>query len=365
MSGGAYTVVTHLIASSLSINPNIKIDIVSFGEEDKTIIMDGYTVHLVKSKFFPTSKFWYSHVSLKNKIIEINPDVVHLHFTYPPYSLLTTLPFPIVITAHGLTTTLLKLGLSYPKKNYFSFMLETFYEKKALNKANSIIAVSEWIKTEIIDIIGPNFKVVYIPNGINATFDEINNMPNNLSCHVSHPIIFYAGRLIKIKNVSMLIKSLYDVKKKMPSIHLCIAGDGPQLTNLQKLVDKLDLCDNVHFLGFLPNDELKKFMLASDVFVLPSKIENCPCVILEALEAGTPVIASNVGGIPDILGYGEYGILFNPEDVQDLTKSIVSLLSDSKLQKELSEKGIRRVQEYLWDDIAKETLDLYSSLVNQ
>lgn len=367
LTGGAYTVVNNLVHCSLKINPDLDIHIVSYSKANNTIFMDGYTIHLVKSKFFITSKYWYSHRVLKKKILELKPDIVHLHFTYPPYSLLTNLTFPVVTTTHGLSSVSMKQKGSYALKHYLklNFLLEPYFEKKALNKSKSIIAVSNWIKNEVESIIGPANKIIYIPNGINLSKSSVKINVSDRASSIVHPSIFYVGRLIKFKGVDILIDALYEVKKQIPEIHLYIAGAGCQLKRLERKSEILDLTENITFLGYLSEAEKEYFFSESDIFVIPSRYETFGIVVLEALARGTPVIASNVGGIPDILGYGEYGILFNPEDVQDLTKSIVSLLSNSKLQKELSEKGIRRVQEYLWDDIAKETLDLYSSLVNQ
>lgn len=362
LSGGAYTVVNNLVRCTSKIDSNIEIHIVSFADTNEILYMDGYTVHLVKGTFFPTSSFWYSHNVLKGKIMDINPDLVHLHFAYPPYSLLTKLPFPVVITTHGLSS--IKVKGSHAFRSYLSLStyLNPLFEKKGLIEADSIIAVSKWIKKKVELIIGPNTKTVYIPNGVDiSTFKHVDVEAE--SALTIHPSIFFVGRLIKFKGVDILINSLYYVKKDFPQVHLYVAGDGPQLPQLKGLVSHLNLETNITFLGYLSEIDKQMFLHESDIFVIPSRYETFGIVVLEALKAGTPIVASKVGGIPDILGDGDYGILFNPEDVQDLARCITSLLSDSELQKELSEKGLNRVLDYSWDDIAKDTLDLYSSLV--
>ncbi|AFV22942.1 glycosyl transferase, group 1 [Methanolobus psychrophilus R15] len=362
LSGGAYTVVNNLISNSLKINSAIDFHVVSFADTNEILHMQGYTVHLVKKVSFPTSGYWYSYKSIQNKIIEINPDIVHLHFTYPPYSPLAKMPFPIVITTHGLAS--IKVKRSHAIRAYLnlSFFLNPFFEKEALKNADSIIAVSKWIKNEVELAIGPNPKIIYLPNGINfSALQEGGSKFENPS--VSHPSLFFIGRLIKFKGVDLLISSLYYVKKQVPDIHLYVAGQGPQASNLKKLAQKLGLESNITFLGFLSEHDKQVFLHECDVFVIPSRYETFGIVVLEALEAGIPVVASNVGGIPDILEYGKYGILFNQEDVQDMARCILLLLSNTSMKKELSEKGMKRVLDYSWEIICKQTLDLYSSLL--
>lgn len=358
LTGGGFAVVSNLINTMLKLNTSLDIHVVSFGEKNETVHKDGYTIHLIEYIDFPTARYWYLPRLLKNKILEINPDLIHLHFTYPPYSFIAQLSIPVVITVHGLSA--IRVKGSYAKRNYLNmrFIIDPYFEKKALQSANKIIAVSMWMKDNVDNIIGVNPKTVYIPNGIDV--EEYSNIEPVKDMH--HPSIFFVGRLIKIKGVDILIKALQIIKTSIPDIHLYIAGEGPLRERLESLAVKLNVDKNITFLGFVSDKKIQ--MLAStDVFVMPSRFESFGIVALEALAAGAPVVAANVGGIPDILDNGRYGILVEPENPEDLAQKIIMLIENPDLRKKLSEMGKQRAKEYSWDHIAKRTLEIYHSVI--
>ncbi|KKG11799.1 glycosyl transferase family 1 [Methanosarcina mazei] len=357
-SGGGFTAASNLVNSLLKINPKMDIHIVSFGDKNAVMTENGYTLHFIKLKLFPTSQYWYLPKILNAKILEISPDLVHLHFTYPPYSFITQLTIPVVITVHGLNS--MRVKGSYPKSDYlnFRFILYPYFEKKALQRASRIINVSQWTKEKSDSVIGVNSKTVYIPNGI--VYEKYSNIkPRDLN----HPSIFFAGRLVKLKNVDILIKALSIIKETNPDAHLYIAGSGPQYQKLGSLSVEFNVDKNITFLNFISEDEMLKMYASVDIFALPSKFENCPMVLLEALAVGTPVVASNVGGIPQILDNGKYGLLAESGNVEDFAQKIITLIKNKSLRNELSEKGKQRVKEYSWDDIASKTIELYSSIL--
>lgn len=357
-SGGGFTAASNLVKSLLKINKELEIHIVSFSDKNAVVTENGYTLHLIKLELFPTSQYWHLPKILNAKILEINPDLIHSHFTYPPYSFITQLKIPVIITVHGLNSVRVK-G-SYPKSDYLNlrFILYPYFEKKALQRAAKIINVSHWTKEKSDSIIGENSKTVYIPNGL--VYEKYHNIKSK---DINHPSLFFAGRLVRLKNVDILIKALSIVKETNPDVHLYIAGSGPQDQKLRYLSIKLNLNNNITFLNFISEDEMLKMYASADIFVLPSKFENCPMVLLEALAVGTPIVASNVGGIPQILDNGKYGILTKPGDIEDLAQKIIALIKNNSLRNELRENGKQRVKEYSWDDIASKTIELYSSIL--
>jgi len=356
-SGGGFTAASNLINSISNINPRIEIHIVSFSDKNETIYKKGFTVHLLRLQKFPTSEYWYLHRILNEKILEISPDLVHLHLIHPPYSFITQLNIPLVVTVHGLNS--MKVKGSYPKSDYlnFRFFLYPHFEKKALRRATKIINVSNWTKQKSDSLIGPNSKTTYIPNGI--AFEKYSSIKLK---DIKHPSIFFAGRLVKLKNVDLLIKSLSIIKGINPNIHLYVAGDGPQYEKLRLLSVELNVDKNITFLNFISEDEMLEMYASADIFVLPSKFENCPMVLLEAIASGIPVVASNVGGIPQILDNGKYGLLAEPESPEDFAQKIITLIKNPGLRDELSIKGKQRAKEYSWDEIAAKTIELYSSI---
>ncbi|ABE51691.1 glycosyltransferase family 4 protein [Methanococcoides burtonii] len=359
LTGGAFTVLDNLINTILKYKYPIEIHVVSFGNKNETKHQKGYTIHLVKNCIFPTSQYWYSPKLLEKKIVEINPDLIHLHFTYPPYSFICRLPIPTVVTTHGLVS--LRIKGAHSKRSQLSpfFILGPYFEKKALKKVGKVIAVSTYMKNEVEKLIGPNQKTVYIPNGIN--YEEYTN-PDVIN-DITHPSIFCAGRFIKMKGIDVLIKALPIIKLSIPDIHLYIAGDGDQYKYLQSLTFKLDLQKNITFLNFIAKSKMIQMFASTDLVVVPSRYESFGMVALEALSSGSPVVASSVGGIPEMLDNGRYGMLVKPNDPKELAQQIIYIFNNSNIRKKMSYAGKQRSQDYLWDDIAKRTIEVYLSLL--
>jgi len=122
--------------------------------------------------------------------------------------------------------------------------------------------------------------------------------------------------------------------------------------------------DNVIYTGY--RNDVNKFMNAADVLVLPSLSEGCPVVLLEASASGIPVIASRVGGVPDLVEDGKTGIIVNPKDIPDLKRALLKLLNDSELKLEMGKKARRRIElEFTWDKICDKLEAFYSEVIGQ
>lgn len=360
LTGGGFNVVQNLVETMPKLDSSLEFHIVSFGEKNETVHNDDFTVHYIRNSNYPLSQYWYLPKRLKEKIFEINPDLVHLHFTYPPYSFVTRLSVPVVITTHGLVSIREK-GFSFSTVRNFvtmKFILNPYFEKKALQNANKIVVVSKIMNETVDHIIGYDPKTVYIPNGIDYEKFNMESITEN-----NQLSILFIGRLIKVKGVDILIRALPIIKKTIPNIHLFIAGDGSQCKKLKHLTMKLGVAENTTFLGFISgNDKLEMFRSAN-IFVIPSRFESFGITALEALAAGVPIIASNVGGIPDILDNNKYGMLVESDNSEALAQCIVKLANDLELRNKMIEAGKRRAKDFSWNDVAKETIRLYYSLV--
>lgn len=358
-TGGIQTVIRDFINTLIKMKYSIDIHIVSFGDNNEIIYENGYVIHFIKRLNSPISRYWQLPELLKNKVLEIDPDLIHLHLQYPPYSSLTQLPIPVITTIHGLSNVFNKSVSPLIIYLNFSFILTPYFEKKLLHSATKIIAVSSFMKNNVDSIIGKNSKTIFIPNGI----DPQKYVNRKVSKQKGNPSLFCAGRLIKIKGIDILLKSLPAVKIHYPDVRLYIAGDGPQYNKLKILSAKLGLDENIAFLGFLNNKEMIQFFASTDIFVMPSRFENAPITLIEALASGIPIVASDVGGIPEILCDGKYGILVEPENPIELARNILELTDNLELRTKMSEIGKERAQEYTWDLIVKKTIELYQSVI--
>jgi glycosyltransferase involved in cell wall biosynthesis len=144
------------------------------------------------------------------------------------------------------------------------------------------------------------------------------------------PVILSVGRLSKEKGHSELLKAFQIVKKSNPAARLVVVGSGPELHRLQALGSELGLDGSIHFLGH-QNDVRPAYAIA-DVFVLSSHSEGSPNVLLEAMDAGVPIVATAVGGVPEIVSDGVTAILVSKHDVAGIAAGVIRLLGDADLR---------------------------------
>ncbi len=193
------------------------------------------------------------------------------------------------------------------------------------------------------------------------TIKESNVCRNKNSLSIKDKIIFFAGNLRKLKNINILINSVNELLNKIPQLKLLVAGIGEEEYDLKKQVDKLGITESVRFLGALNSSQLVDYYNATDVFCLPSRTEGTPNVVIEALLCGTPVVASAVGEIPNIVKDGKNGYIVQPGSVASLSNSLHKALS-----REWDRDALRSSVAHLSPDaVIKEYYSVYNSISNQ
>jgi glycosyltransferase involved in cell wall biosynthesis len=155
-------------------------------------------------------------------------------------------------------------------------------------------------------------------------------------------VVGVAGRLAAEKGISVLLESMKEVLAKVPRAWLVIAGDGPERAALECRAHDLRIDHRVDFLGM--RADLPRIMAALDVFVLPSLYEGFGLVVLEAMAVGVPVIATCVGGVPEVVEDGVTGVLVPPGDPSKLAEAILRLERDGELAKMLVEHASTRLR---------------------
>jgi len=194
---------------------------------------------------------------------------------------------------------------------------------------NKIVAVSEEIRGRFIDRIGiiPE-KIVTIPNGVDTEFFKPEKKTrkckrSELGLGETTIIMGSVGRLSRVKNYTILLEAFERVLQDRSDIHLLMVGDGPERRELEHKASSLDLLSHVTFLG--QRNDTKDILNVMDIFILPSIFEGLSVSVLEAMSVGLPVIASNVGGNPEIIQHRKTGFLFESSNVNDL----VSLITEN------------------------------------
>jgi glycosyltransferase involved in cell wall biosynthesis len=196
---------------------------------------------------------------------------------------------------------------------------------------------------------------------------ESNPRRNELGIPPDSLVVGYVGWLIPIKGVTYLVKAMTEVVQRHPNSLLLLVGKGDEKgeeeVKLSKQVENLGIVDNVRFLGWRP--DVNEIMGCFDIFVLPSLNEGMGRVLVEAMSAGLPIVASRVGGIPDLVEHEENGLLVPPANVGALERAISDLLSDKARRKRMGETGKRMCRPYSVEAMVDKIDNLYSRLLGE
>jgi glycosyltransferase involved in cell wall biosynthesis len=228
--------------------------------------------------------------------------------------------------------------------------------------ADKIVTYSEFMRTSIVTWYGVNHdKIAVIPNGVDVRkFSECNS---ELSLE-GDPAILYLGDLAK--GSDSVIQATARLRSELPKMRLHLVGLAtPWRAALERLAKKEDVEKHVVFHGFVSPEKTPQYYKAADICVFPSRRDiEIPAgiTLLEAMASGTPVIASNRGGTPEIISHGKNGILFEPEDADALPKAILALHQDSESRKTISHNALKTVAKYSWEKIAEKYVSLYKHL---
>jgi glycosyltransferase involved in cell wall biosynthesis len=214
----------------------------------------------------------------------------------------------------------------------------------AHGRASHTIAVSTPIRRRLIekDRVPPD-RVSLIPNAVVPAPDD----PPDLSGVLPDgwpegPLVGVVARLQPEKGVATFLEAAARVSRFSPETRFLVAGDGPLCEELQGLAERLGMEDRVLFLGY--RSDARALMGLLDVLVVPSMTEGSPLIVLEAMAAGVPVVASDVGGVPDQARHGEEGLLVPPGDPEALAGAMGELLRDPKRARRLGAAGRRRTE---------------------
>lgn len=226
-----------------------------------------------------------------------------------------------------------------------------------LSSSDLITALSYALKRKLCELGIKPEKILIVPNGVDITrFVPIEEC-------FREDFILFVGSLIQRKGVRYLLEAMVEVSKIFPGYRLIIAGDGPEAKFLKWKVNELGISKQVDFVGFQSQDGVRALMQRARVLVLPSLEEGMGVVLVEAMACGTPVVASRVDGILDVVT-PDVGVLVPPKDPMELAKGIRTILENPIRWKEYSHQArARAVNYYSWDRIASQFVEIYRSLI--
>lgn len=171
--------------------------------------------------------------------------------------------------------------------------------------------------------------------------------------------ILYVGQLVRLKGLETLLRAFKMLVPKFADIELLIGGEGEHRSHFEYLAEQLGLVGNVKFVGFIPYRKLPEYYSRATVFVWPSLL-GFGLTAVQAMACGLPVIAARTLDMPEFLA--DAGLLFEPGHHEELAETIALVLSDDRLHKDLSNRGLKKARGLSWEETAEETLALYQTL---
>jgi glycosyltransferase involved in cell wall biosynthesis len=230
--------------------------------------------------------------------------------------------------------------------------------------ATRFVAVSESNRTRMIKLEGiPAEKVLVLPT---AYIPHRETNPTDIRAELGLApdarIIGVAATLRVEKALEVMISAVAQVVQRFPDAHLVIAGDGPQREALEAQVATMGLAGHVHFLG--ERRDVTPILQTVDVGALSSDWEGMPLFVLECMATFTPVVATNVGGLPEVVEHDRTGLLVPPRDPAALAQAIGALLADPERGRRLAEGAAERMHAFTIDAVAHRFADLYEQLVS-
>jgi len=330
--------------------------------------INGIEIHYLKHTTFGSSRGGWKKGSI-NKFKDIvrteKIDIVLSQQTagYSVVTMAKSMRIPFVTIMHGYETMIFKSILNQVfnfKKDYLlliksclsSFYYTIFQERPVLMRSSSTIAVSDRVAKVIKKkpYVGKG-RIKIINYGIDLkvfNFSEETRKKTRLKLNMSDHdrVILFLSLLSKQKGADIAIKALNELSNHK-NLKLIIAGDGEYLEDAKLLVRYFKLESRIVFTGFVRNEDTAKYYNACDIFILPTlRLESFGIVIAEAMACGKPVIASNIGAIPDVIDNGTNGILIPIGDFKELARQINSLLNNqrysSMLAKNAQQKALER-----------------------
>lgn len=241
-------------------------------------------------------------------------------------------------------------------------------ERRTMAGADAIIAASQHEKMQMAGLYGaPAEQIAVVPCGVNL--DLFRPQPkglarNRLGLHHKRVLVF-VGRMQPLKGADLLLEALALLGEQHDYQLLVIGGSldqDPELARLRALAAQLGLAGRVSFLGAQPQQHLPLYYSAADLCVVPSYYESFGLVAMEALACGTPVVASQVGGLPTVIRDGQNGLLVAWRSPEAFANSIDKVLSDHALRRRLTHTARPSVQHFTWQAVAGRLLAVYDEL---
>jgi N-acetyl-alpha-D-glucosaminyl L-malate synthase BshA len=309
----------------------------------------GLTFHRVHTPAYPLFREPQYLLSLANKIVQVSRDcqleIVHAHYAVPHATaaylarqiLRATAPAPVpavITTLHGTDITVVGGDRSYSETVAFS-----------IEQSDGVTAVSESLRADTYRVLPVQRDITVIPNFLEC--QPYHRVPAQAvrARHCPAPcekLVIHVSNFRPVKRAHAVVEIFARLSARI-SARLLLVGDGPDLGDALQLAKTLGVGHLVEALG--EQDQIVPLLSASDVFLLPSEQESFGLAALEAMACGVPVVASRVGGLPEVIDHAVSGFLHDPSDLSGMAESAAALLTDPALHARIAAEGRRTVEE--------------------
>jgi glycosyltransferase involved in cell wall biosynthesis len=323
-------------------------------------MIDGVPVHRLPATGPKAWAAFTFNLSALWTLIRIRPDAIHAHEILRPAT--------IALHAKSLLRRpiLVKILRGGARGDVYKLKRRPFWESylsRLIRNVDAFLVISQEIDEELALLNIPSQKRVFLPNGVDAvrccpvSEERKQKLRSLLSLPQQSILVVYAGRLVPEKRVDHLLKIWKDIRARFPAAHLLIVGEGEEQARLKEM-----RVEGVQFTGQVQDAVL--YLQAADLFVLPSSTEGLSNSMLEAMSCGLPVLATAVGGAPDVIEHQVSGWLVPPKDVGALQQGLETLLGDRALRFSLGTNARQRIlSSFSLDSVARRLAGLYQQLM--
>jgi glycosyltransferase involved in cell wall biosynthesis len=304
-----------------------------------------------------------NHLTFPLFLHRLAPSLVHLPLNQVPLCMMS----PYVVTIHDMASLLFDAGSG------LRMQTRRFLLRRGLLRARRIMAVSEATRRDVHQALGiqaDRIRLAY--NAPNPDFSQPSDAARARDIleryQIDYPFLLYAGNIRPQKNIPRLVEAFAVARERLSrhpvyrDLRLIVIGDEiSRYPSVRRAVVQARAEKAVRFLGFVPFEALRVFFKSAALFVFPSLYEGFGLPPLEAMATGTPVVASNVSALQEVLG--DAALLVNPENVFEIAHAIQDALLDEDLRGELIAKGKAQAARYSWERTAREVLDVYREAI--
>jgi L-malate glycosyltransferase len=293
----------------------------------------GIFYHEVPVSNYPLFEFPPYDLALASRMAEVAEfyelDLLHVHYAIP-HSVSALLArqmlaargrrLPFVTTLHGTDITLVGLDRSYLPITRFS-----------IQESNGVTSISKYLKEKTVEDFGIARPIEVIPNFVNCDVytpykdEAVRNEARRRLANPGEALLIHLSNFRPVKRVTDVVKVFAEVVKQVPA-RLVLVGDGPDRSAAEWLAHDLEINDKIHFLG--KQERVNELLPLADLMLMPSQLESFGLAALEAMACRVPTIATNVGGVPELIDDGISGLLYPVGDVNAMAEGAIRLLKD-------------------------------------